>query len=122
MVQIEDLLHRPGYPLLERYQGLPQCGLADVADDAGGDLLVGLVAPGAFEVGFGVAMLVQQQAYLAQLLAGEIAGPVDHHGEGRRLVELVVDKVVEALQVIAGLVAHPVVLRALLELNLHPRK
>lgn len=44
-----------GDALFEGKQVLAERGLADVADDAGGDFMIGLVAPGALQPGFGIS-------------------------------------------------------------------
>lgn len=57
-----DALHGVSHPLLEGHQCLAQGSTADMADDAGGDLLVSGVAPGALQPGLAVAGAVEQQA------------------------------------------------------------
>jgi hypothetical protein len=45
------------------------------------------------------------------LLAGQVFGAIDHHGQRGRLVELLAHKVVEAVEVVLGLaVAAPALL------------
>ena len=55
-----DAVHGLGDALFEGNQGFAEGGAADLADDAGGNVLVGLVAHGALQPGFGVAVLVEQ--------------------------------------------------------------
>lgn len=87
-----------------------------MADDAGGNFLVGGAVPGAFQRGLAVAGAIQQQSYFLQGLAGQVAGAVDRHAQRHGLIELVLDEVVEALQVVGGLLVHAVILATLLEL------
>ncbi|MNL68808.1 hypothetical protein D3C87_1935870 [compost metagenome] len=55
-----DFLHGIGHPLIEWQQGFADSGLANVADDAGSDFLVGLVTPCAFEADFAKTVLIEQ--------------------------------------------------------------
>ena len=104
-------MHGGLHALVKRHQRLAQGGLADVGHDAGGNVLVALVAPGGFELGFGVARFVQQQAHFFELCAGEVFGAVDHHRQRGRLVELLAHKGGEAVQVVRWLgVAAPALL------------
>ena len=75
-------------------------GLADVADDARGDVLVGHLAPGRCETRLAEARLVQLQRQLAQLLAGQLARAREHGDEGRNGVAAGPDEVGELLQVV----------------------
>ncbi|VAW94458.1 hypothetical protein MNBD_GAMMA20-1226, partial [hydrothermal vent metagenome] len=70
IVEPVDFAHGILHPLLKGNQGFAQGRLADVADDAGGNFVVGLVAPGGAQGGLAEAVLVEQQAYLFELFAG----------------------------------------------------
>ena len=85
-VRLVDLLHGLGHALIERNQRFAQCGLADIANDAGGDFLIGLLAPGGAEIYLVVAVSIQQQAHFAQLLAGEITRAIYYHAPTKAIV------------------------------------
>ncbi len=86
----EHLLQCVVDALLVGHQGVADGGLADVADDAGGDVLVGHLAPGGGQVGFAEAGLVEFQRQLAQLLAGQFARPGEHGHQRRDVVAVAV--------------------------------
>ena len=69
-------------------QWFAQGSLADEADDAGGDLLVGLLCPGFLE-GFGaVALAGELLAQLLEGLTGELAGALGDDLQGFVFVEV----------------------------------
>ncbi|MCY1458980.1 hypothetical protein D9M71_764130 [compost metagenome] len=98
-----DLLHGGSHTLLERQQCFTDRCLTDVTNDASGDFLIGLIAPGGLQIDFAEAILVQQQANLSQVFTCQVFRPVDHYAQCSRLVDLVVDKVVEAFQIVLRL-------------------
>ena len=59
----KNAVHGFGYALFKRDQRFTQSGAADIADDAGGYVFIGLVAHGALQASLGVAVVVQQQFY-----------------------------------------------------------
>ena len=58
-MQYIDFIHGVPHTLVERNQRLTQGGLPNVTENAGGNLVIGLVAPGGSQLGFAVAVLVQ---------------------------------------------------------------
>ena len=56
-------------PLVVGHERIADGGLADVPDDARGDILIGHFTPCSGEVGFGEPRPVQLQHQLTQLLA-----------------------------------------------------
>jgi hypothetical protein len=64
-----------------------------------------VVAPGGLQGGLGVAGLVEGEAELLELLAGELAGALGDHQERRQVVHVVGEEAGEALEVVAGLLA-----------------
>jgi hypothetical protein len=74
--------------------------------------LIGLAIPGATQIGFGIAVLVEQPTDFSELLAGEVFGFIDDHAQCRRLVKLFADKVVKAVQIVGRLFVDAVSLGA----------
>ena len=68
-----------------------------MADDAGGDVLVGHLPPGGDELGFAEAGAVEFQGQFAQLLAGEVAGRVSTVNKAGRVLEWLLMKSAKAL-------------------------
>jgi hypothetical protein len=71
-----------------------------MAQDTGGNILIGLVTYRTLQLGLGVTSAIEQQLHLFELLAGQIPWLVDHNSQRRRLVELLADKVVKAIEII----------------------
>jgi hypothetical protein len=67
------------------HEGRAEGGLANEADDAGGDVLVLGVAEGGLQVGLGEASLVEEELELLEVGARQLAGAGDdglERGEG----------------------------------------
>ena len=85
------------------HQRVSYGGLADVAHDARGNVLVAELAPGAGQTHLGKAGLVQRQHQFLELLAREVARAGQHGDEGGQLVAVAFDEVFECLQIVFGL-------------------
>ena len=85
------------HTLVVGHERIADGGLADVADDARGDVLVGHLTPGHGEARLAEARAVQLQRQLAQLLAGELARAREHGHEGRNGVAAGAEEVGELL-------------------------
>ena len=77
-----DPLHGGLDALVEGDEGFADGCLADEADDAGGDVGVGLVASGVLEVRRGLADGVEREADFLELRSGEVAGAEGGEPEG----------------------------------------
>ncbi|MNJ59857.1 hypothetical protein D3C77_555600 [compost metagenome] len=71
-----------------------------MAYDAGGDVLIGLAAPGTLQVGLLETGTVEQQLDLLELGSGEVAWGIDHRHQRRIAVDLLADEVGEAIQIV----------------------
>ena len=85
------------------FQRIANRRLAEVADDAGGDVLVGQLAPGGVQAGLGEAGAVQCQGQFARLLAGEFAWAGEYGDQCGQGVAVATDEVREVLEVVLGL-------------------
>ena len=95
-----NLIHRQPHPLAVGDKRLTQGGPADMSYDAGGDILMGLVAPGTLQVGLLETGVVEQQLHLLELRSGEVARGIDHGHQCRIAVDLLTNEVGEAIQII----------------------
>jgi hypothetical protein len=73
-VETSEAFRRNVFDFAKR-QDIADSGLANVADDAGGDFLIGHPLPGGGEVRFGEARLVEFVLQFAELFAGEFLWP-----------------------------------------------
>ena len=102
--------HGITHTLLKRYQCFAKCRLADIANDAGGNILIALIAPCSFEISFCKAVLIQKQAYFLQLFAGQVSGPINNRRQGSRLVDLIANKAYKTVDIIFRLFVFAIIL------------
>ena len=102
-VRGQGLLEGMVHPLAVGDELVAGSGLADVADDAGGNVLIGGFAPGGMEIGFGEAGLVELVEQFAELFAGKFARAGEDGVQGWDTVALVADEGGELAQVVLWL-------------------
>jgi hypothetical protein len=97
-------------PLAERDERIAEGGLADVADDGGGNFLIRHGPPGNGEANLGKTFVLESEAKLAEILAGQLLRPGDDGNEGGDLIALGIDEIFERFEVVLGFVHFSVAL------------
>ena len=100
--RLEDPLDGTVDTLFVGDPGAAEGGLADVADDGGGDVLVGGIPPGGAESGLAEAGVLEGQPEGLELRAGQLARTLGDDGEGRQLVEVLADEALDRLDIVLG--------------------